>query len=56
MAAGAPGQIFGENVFSRTVMQQRLPKSVFKSVLRTIERSAPLDPLVADAVASATKD
>ena len=56
MAAEAPGQIFGENVFSRTVMQQRLPKSVFKSVLGTIERSAPLDPLVADAVASAMKD
>jgi len=56
MAAEAPGQIFGENVFSRSVMQQRLPKSVFKSVMATIEHSAPLDPLVADAVASAMKD
>ena len=56
MAAEAPGQIFGENVFSRSVMQQRLPKSVFKSVMATIEQSAPLDPLVADAVASAMKD
>ncbi|MBB6629537.1 glutamine synthetase III [Nocardioides sp. KIGAM211] len=52
----APGEIFGENVFSTTVMQKRLPKSVYKSVLATIEGSAPLDPLVADAVASAMKD
>jgi glutamine synthetase len=52
----APGEIFGENVFSRTVMQKRLPKQVFTSVMATIENSAPLDPLVADAVASAMKD
>jgi glutamine synthetase len=52
----APGEIFGENVFSRTVMQKRLPKSVFKSVIATIENGVKLDPLVADAVASAMKD
>ncbi len=51
-----PGQIFGDNVFSLAVMQKRLPKSVYKSVVNTIEKSAPLDPLVADAVASAMKD
>ncbi|MGQ0465181.1 MAG: glutamine synthetase III family protein [Sporichthyaceae bacterium] len=52
----APGEIFGLNVFSTSVMQKRLPKAVFKSVLATIEKSAPLDPAVADAVASAMKD
>lgn len=51
-----PGAIFGQNVFSLTVMQKRLPKSVYKSVVSTIERSTPLDPDVADAVASAMKD
>src|SRR5450755_1027494 len=56
MATETPGEIFGENVFSKAVMQQRLPKSVFKSVMATIEHSAPLDPLVADAVAAAMKD
>src|SRR5450432_702258 len=56
MASEAPGEIFGENVFSKVVMQKRLPKSVFKSVMATIEHSAPLDPLVADAVASAMRD
>jgi len=51
-----PGEVFGQNVFSLTVMQKRLPKSVFKSVVSTIEKSTPLDPEVADAVASAMKD
>ncbi|MET0673397.1 MAG: glutamine synthetase III [Microbacterium pygmaeum] len=51
-----PGEIFGANVFSTKVMRQRLPKPVFKSVLATIEHGAKLDPLVADAVASAMKD
>ena len=51
-----PGEIYGENVFTKAVMQKRLPKSVYKSVVATIEHSAPLDPLVADAVASAMKD
>ena len=37
-------------------MQKRLPKSVYKSVIATIEHAAPLDPAVADAVASAMKD
>jgi glutamine synthetase len=51
-----PGEVFGENVFNKVVMQKRLPKSVYKSVIATIERGAVLDPMVADAVASAMKD
>ncbi len=51
-----PGEVFGVNVFSLTAMQKRLPKSVYKSVVSTIEKSTPLDPDVADAVASAMKD
>lgn len=54
--AEEPGAIFGENVFSLQMMQKRLPKGVYKSVLSTIEKSAPLDAAVADAVASAMKD
>jgi glutamine synthetase len=52
----APGEIFGSNVFSKSVMQQRLPKNVFKSVMATIEHGAKLDQAIADAVASAMKD
>jgi glutamine synthetase len=56
-AAGeTPGEVFGSNVFSKAVMQKRLPKSVYRSVVSTIDHAAPLDPLVADAVASAMKD
>jgi glutamine synthetase len=52
----APGAVFGENVFSKTVMQKRLPKAVYKSVLGTIEHSKTLDPAIADSVAIAMKD
>ncbi len=51
-----PGEIFGTNVFTKAVMQQRLPKSVFRSVIATLEHSKPLDPTVADIVAAAMKD
>ena len=51
-----PGEIFGSNVFTKAVMQARLPKAVFKSVVATIDKGAKLDPAVADAVATAMKD
>ena len=51
-----PSEFFGENVFSKVVMQKRLPKLVFKSVMATIESGKKLDPAIADAVASAMKD
>ena len=54
--AEAPGEIFGQNVFTKAVMQQRLPKPIFKSLMATIEHSKPLDPTVADVVAVAMKD
>src|SRR5471030_1999758 len=54
--AETPGAVFGLNVFTKSVMQARLPKSVFKSVLATIEHSEQLDPTIADVVASAMKD
>jgi glutamine synthetase len=55
-AGEAPGEVFGANVFSKAEMQKRLPKSVYKSVLATIDHAARLDPLVADSVAAAMKD
>lgn len=48
--------LFGADVFSERVMQLRLPKDVFTSVQKTIREGAPLDPSVADAVATAMKD
>ena len=37
-------------------MRQRLPKEVYRSLLRTIDRGEPLDPAVADVVAATMKD
>ncbi|MES2124104.1 MAG: glutamine synthetase III [Gemmatimonadota bacterium] len=42
--------------FSRSVMQKRLPKAVYKSLLQTIDHGEPLDPRIADIVAATMKD
>lgn len=49
-------ELFCANVFSKEVMKGRLPKPVFKSLLKTIESGEKLDPSTADIVASAMKD
>ncbi len=55
--AETPAQeLFSKNVFSKTVMKDRLPKPVFRSLLKTIEAGEKLDPTIADVVASAMKD
>ncbi len=48
--------LFGVNVFSEDVQKQRLPKPIFKKLQETVKRGKPLDPSIADAVASAMKD
>jgi glutamine synthetase len=49
-------RIFGENTFGLDQMKSRLPKSVFKSILATIEKGEPLDMSIADSVAMAMKE
>lgn len=49
-------EVFGKNVFNETVMRERLPKSVFKKLKKTVEDGAELDPSIADVVAHAMKD
>src|SRR5579864_4322182 len=48
--------LFGVNVFNEEVQRQRLPKSAFKALQKTIKQGATLDPTIADAVANAMKD
>ena len=48
-------ELYGSNVFGLAEMQRRLPKQVFKSLKKTIERGDKLDHTVADAVAAAMK-
>ena len=49
-------ELFGVDTFSKQVMQKRLPKPIYKSLVRTIELGEPLDPKVADIVAATMKD
>jgi len=49
-------EVFGSNVFNDTVMRERLPKDVYKSLKRTIDGNDPLDPASADVIANAMKD
>ena len=49
-------EIFASMVFNEDVMRERLPKDVYKSLLKTIETGKELDPGIADVVASAMKD
>ena len=49
-------ELFAQNVFNDRVMKDRLPKSVYKALQRTIKNNEKLDPTVADAVALAMKD
>ncbi|HET9954043.1 MAG TPA: glutamine synthetase III [Polyangiaceae bacterium] len=48
--------LFACNVFGLAAMKTHLPKDVFRSLKRTIEKGEPLNPVHADVVASAMKD
>lgn len=49
-------EIFGQNVFSDSVMRERLPKNIYKTLRKTIDQGLPLDASIADAVANAMKE
>ena len=51
-----PTDVFGSLVFNDAVMQERLPKAVYKSLHETIANGKDLDPTVADVVASAMRE
>ena len=48
--------IFGENVFNDTVMQERLPKKIYKNLKKTIEEGKELDLETADVIAHEMKE
>ena len=49
-------EIFGEDVFNDTVMQERLPKKVYKDLKKTIEEGKELDLATADVIAHEMKE
>ena len=48
--------VFGTNVFSDSVMRERLPNETYKQLQRTIKQGKHLDNTVANVVANAMKD
>ena len=54
---GSPtSELFGANVFNKAEMKKRLPKTVYKSLTKTIEDRTSIDESVADVVASAMRE
>ncbi len=49
-------ELFGSLVFNDHVQRQRLPKSVYDALRRTVDAGDELDPRIADGVANAMKD
>ncbi|RCX15444.1 L-glutamine synthetase [Anaerobacterium chartisolvens] len=49
-------EFFGSNVFNDAVMKERLPKSTYKALKKTINEGLALDPAVAEVVSNAMKD
>ncbi len=49
-------ELFGSYTFGDSVMKERLPKAVYKSLRATIDEGAPLDVSIADDVAAAMKE
>ncbi|HEU5051416.1 MAG TPA: glutamine synthetase III [Gemmatimonadales bacterium] len=55
-AASRIDALFGADVFSPRVMRKRLPREVYKSLMRTIDLGEQLEPQVAGVVAATMKD
>ena len=49
-------EIFGENVFNDSVMQERLPKKVYKKLKEVIQEDREMDLETADVVAHEMKE
>lgn len=49
-------EVYASNVFSDEVMRSRLPDAIYKSYQRTIKKGQPLDPNVADVIATTMKE
>ncbi|MDE6671210.1 MAG: glutamine synthetase III [Ruminococcus sp.] len=49
-------EIFAENVFSDAVMKDRLPKNVYKTLMKTIQNGRQLDMTTADFIANTMKE
>jgi glutamine synthetase len=49
-------ELYGQNVFNLALMRKALPKPVYSSLLKTLEKGERLDPANADIIAAAMKE
>ncbi len=49
-------ELFASRVFTRSTMRERLPREVYREVLRVMDKGGELSPAAADVVAKAMKD
>lgn len=49
-------ELFGKNVFDDKIMRERLPKTTYKQLHKTIDEGLTLEPTVAEVVANVMKD
>ena len=56
MGSNHVAELYGSMVFNDEVMQNRLPRDVYKSLIKTIATGRPVDVSIADTVANAMKD
>ena len=49
-------ELFGSNVFGKRAMKERLPKQIYKSLMKTIDNGTAIDASIADVVAAAMRD
>ena len=56
MSEARPSSQFGELVFNRKAMRERLPKEVFAQLMAAVDTGVKLDAGIADIVASAMKE
>lgn len=52
----SPSDIFGKHVFNRKVMQQMLPREIYKNILNAMNGSEKIKPEYADTIAVAMKE
>ena len=56
MEGGKVSELFGSNTFNEKVMSDKLPRSIYKELTRTIRQGEKLNPAIANEVAHAVKE
>ncbi len=55
-AKATVAELFGSSVFNEATMRERLPKVIFKQLMKSVAEGTSIDPAIAEVVANAMKD